>query len=433
MNGSDGVHPIPAGERINALDVLRGFALLGIFLMNIEFFSRPLQDIGGAGIDPLMQGADYVADALIYFFVQSKFWTLFSLLFGMGFAVMIERARHHGRPFLPTYLRRTLALLGIGLVHAVLIWSGDILVSYAIGAFTLLLLRGIRHGWRRWRDKAEPAPMPAGRLARWGVGLYAFPLVLLLVGGGIASLVPADAVPPAQASQRAEAFAKLAAQRDGAIEAYSQGSYADAVAQRASDTAMQFGNLPFFLFLLLGVFMVGAAVIRSGMLGRPGEFLPQIRRFRNVALPAGFAVMGLSVALGTAPPLDSFGFSFAVQMSSYLAAGLLLSLAYAATLVVALQGAAGPWLQAWLAPAGRMALTNYLTQSLLCTLLFYHYGLGLWGQVGRAAQVGLVLAVYATQLVLSRWWLARFQFGPMEWLWRAITYWTWPGMRKAPA
>ena len=116
---------------------------------------------------------------------------------------------------------------------------------------------------------------------------------------------------------------------------------------------------------------------------------------------------------------------------TYLAAGLVLALAYGATVVTSLNSRLGPWLHVWIAPAGRMALTNYLSQSLLGTLIFYHYGLGLWGQIGRAAQVGVVFAIYSQQLLFSRWWLARFHYGPMEWLWRAVTYWRWPIMRRA--
>ena len=131
--------PIASSERIQALDVVRGFALIGIFLMNIEFFNRPMHDLG-QGLPTDVTGADHWAGWLIYTLVQGKFWTMFSLLFGMGFAVMLTRAERAERNFLRPYLRRIAALFAFGTIHHVLIWGGDILFSYSIGAAGLLLL-----------------------------------------------------------------------------------------------------------------------------------------------------------------------------------------------------------------------------------------------------------------------------------------------------
>ena len=148
--------PIAPSERIEALDVLRGFALIGILLMNMEAFSGPL-DMSFTGIDPHWQGWDYWADAFVYVFVQGKFFTLFSLLFGMGFAMMVQRAEVAGRPFAGMYWRRSLSLLAIGLVHALLIWSGDILVPYALLAIPLLAFRDVPARWLAWLGVAGAA------------------------------------------------------------------------------------------------------------------------------------------------------------------------------------------------------------------------------------------------------------------------------------
>jgi len=432
MGAGTKLGPVTGGERIEAMDIVRGFALLGIFLMNVEFFSRPLQDIGSEGINSTLLGLDYAADALVYFFVQSKFWTLFSMLFGMGFAVMIDRAQRAGRPFVLPYLRRSIALLGIGAIHACLVWAGDILVTYAAGALVLLLLRGLRHGILSLRRRGEPmVPMRAKKLAVLGGSLYAVPLLLLLVVGTLTSLKPPGHAAPSP--ERAAALAERAQATTTAIHAYSQGTYAEAVDQRVHDTLEQLAQLPAFLFLLIGIFLIGIAILRSGALSQPEVHGAALRRVRNWGLPIGFALGAISISLGTAAPMGSLRLSNAIQMVTYLASGLVLALAYGATMTLAAQGKAGPWLRRWLAPAGRMALSNYLVQSLIGTLLFYHYGLGLWGQVGRAGQVLLVFTVFGLQLLVSRWWLARFQFGPVEWLWRAITYWTLPPMRREPA
>ena len=422
--------PITGAERIQALDVARGFALLGIFLMNVEFFTRPLQDISAEGIDPAMHGIHWAADALVYFFVQSKFWTLFSILFGMGFAVMIDRAQRAGRSFLPAYLRRSLALLAIGCVHALLIWSGDILVSYALGALAMLLARQLRRGVFRIAGERDPRPMSAGALAICGAGLYGSVLVLVLVSGSLTSLTAGLPRDPARVAEEISAHTEQQARRAVEEHAYSTGTYHDAVRERVADTVEQLDDLPLFMPLLLGAFLIGAALIRSGWLADPGAHAQRFRLGRNLGLLVGFALMALSTALGTTPPNGRFGLGQAIQVVTYLLAGLILALSYGATLVTLLAGRFGPWLRTWLAPAGRMALSNYLLQSLIGTLLFYGYGFAFWGQVGRAWQVLLVLVIYALQLLFSRWWLARFNYGPMEWLWRAATYWQWPVMSR---
>jgi uncharacterized protein len=420
--------PTAPGERIDAMDIVRGFALLGIFLLNIEFFTRPLQDINAEGIDSAARGLDYVVEWATYFFVQNKFWTLFALLFGMGFTVMIDRADRAGRPFVLIYLRRTLALFAIGLAHALLIWSGDILLTYAIAAVLLLVARQARRAWRRWRDKAEPAPMSAAQLAGWGIALYVAPLLLLLAVG-IRGTARADL--PVKAERQAEIAASMAedlAVRNRAEQAYSEGSYRQGLDQRLQDTAAQlvstFATMPW----TLGIFLLGAAIVRSGALWDIRAHQGEFRRMRNWGLLAGFALMAISMQLGTATP-TRMRLPGALQLVTLLMASLVLALAYGATLVTCLGSRAGPWMKRWLAPAGRMALTNYLLQSVVGTLLFYQYGLGLWGQMSRAWQFALVVVVFALQLVLSRWWLDRFRFGPVEWLWRWATYGRRPAMR----
>jgi uncharacterized membrane protein YeiB len=138
------LRPIASNERIQALDVVRGFALIGIFLMNIEWFNRPIGELG-MGMPSTLSGADWWAGYLIYILVQGKFWTMFSLLFGMGFAVMLTRAERAGRGFLVPYVRRIFALAVFGACHHIFLWAGDILFSYAVAAMCLLLLL-----WARW-------------------------------------------------------------------------------------------------------------------------------------------------------------------------------------------------------------------------------------------------------------------------------------------
>ena len=389
----------PAG-RLGHLDALRGFALLGIALMNVEFFTTPLADMGqgvGAGQGPL----DRAADWLVYVLVQGKFWGLFSLMFGMGFVLMLDRARAASTRFVPTYLRRCVGLLVIGLVHALLVWAGDILVSYALGALVLLVL--FRHAG-------------AETMLAWGIALWVLPVGMYVMGGaamahaGPEELASFEFTPVFMEQLRAQELA-----------AYSTGSWAEATTARAGFLYRMLPNELFLLPILVGVFLVGGWLVRSGAV-----LDPRAHRARLLRLAiAGYVVGGLltagSLRLTASPVLEGPAAGEALLATGlHLAGGLPLALAYAATfLLLATRSGSRAGV---LAPAGRMALTNYLLQSLVGTWIFYGHGLGLWGEVGRAGQVAGVLTFFALQVAASHWWLARFHQGPVEWAWRVFTY-----------
>ncbi|RPE77177.1 DUF418 domain-containing protein [Vulcaniibacterium tengchongense] len=407
--------PLPAPtaehERIEALDALRGLALLGIFLMNVEQFGAPLVGME-EGIAPGQAWPDRVADAFVYVFVRSKFWTLFSLLFGMGFAAMLARAEARGAAFAPLYLRRSVALLAIGLAHALLVWSGDILVNYALAALLLLSLRRL----------PDSALWPAGA-SLYGAVIALGVLGALAVGAlGALGAVPAD--PAAEAGE--------AALRQAEIEAYRHGGYAEATAMRLRYFLQMFWLNLALLPMVLGMFLIGAWFVRSGAIRDPAAHARLFRRLLWIGGPLGLAVTLASFALDPSPQTGGRPDARALLASTlHMAAAPAMALAYLAMAMLALQRGAR-WLRA-LAPAGRMALSNYLLQSLLGTWLFYGHGLGLWGEVGRAWQVAGVAAVFALQVAASRAWLARFRYGPVEWLWRGFTYGALPPMRRAAA
>lgn len=404
--------PMPAQGRLQTLDVLRGFALLGIFLMNVEYFGRPITDMG-SGIDPRQPPLDYALSWLVYVFVQGKFWILFSLLFGMGFALMDERAERAGGDFRALYVRRSLALLGIGLAHALLVWAGDILVGYAIGAFVLLCFR-------------HAAPPTQGR---WGAALYGAPAVGLLALSLLLLLADpgTGAADPAALARQA----REAADRAAETAAYAHGTWWDATCMRARYFVGHWSETVVFLAFAVGMFLVGAWLLRSGVVTRPAEHARLHRLLRRGALPAGLALALASAAVAVRFDWVHDGARAMLAMAMMLVASPLMSLGYLSLLVGALQTARGARMGSVLAPAGRMALTNYLLQSTVGTLVFYGHGLGLWGQVPRRWQLPGVLAVFAVQVLASRWWLAHYRFGPVEWLWRACTYGRFPPMRPA--
>ncbi|MDO5505685.1 MAG: DUF418 domain-containing protein [Pseudoxanthomonas suwonensis] len=408
---SDASRPLAArptlqGERILALDVLRGGALLGIFLMNIEGMAGPMVD-AVSGIDPRWQGGDRIADAVVHFFVQGKFYTLFSLLFGMGFVLFLDRARAGDRG-IGLYVRRLLVLLAIGVLHGVLLWSGDILVGYALIGFGLLVLANVSARGLWWL----------------GLGLFLLgPLLLLLAAAGMHAAGESGQAMAAATAQSLQDMAQ--AQRL----AYGSGSFAQASAQRAADMVMMLADLLMFGVVLLGLFAIGAALQRAGVAVAVDTHRVLLRRLLGIGLPLGLGLMLLSVRVSpvVSNPLVP---AQATAQALLMLAQLPMALGYLAAGVLALDRSTGRRALGWLAPAGRMALSNYLLQSLVATTVFHGYGLGLFDQVSRLQQVEFVLLVFVAQVLASRWWLARYRFGPAEWLWRWATYGHRPALRR---
>lgn len=418
MNDKGLLSPLEAGARLPALDVLRGFALLGILLMNIEGMVGPL-GASMTGVDPALSGADRVADTLIYLFVQGKFFPLFSLLFGMGFAVMLVRADAAGTSVTAPYLRRLLALLGIGLAHGVLVWSGDILLSYAL--LGLPMLWWFRH-------------TPGTRLPHWGIVLVLLPCAFLFAGGAVGSAMLANPGSAAEFqlqmdAQRGEMAAMIEAQRA----AYGSGTWGEATAQRTADVLMMLGYLPMFGVFILGLFLLGMWFVRSGAIAQPEAHARLFSRLRTLLLPLGLAMTLLSWRLEPTMAFGRLDLRSSSAQALQMLGGAMMALGYLAWVVRALQIAPGSRLASWLASAGRMALSNYLLQSLVMTWIFYGYGLGYFERLPRAWQPLLVLGFFALQVALSRWWLARARFGPAEWLWRWLTYGRRPGWRRSAA
>jgi uncharacterized protein len=399
---TDNLAPIAVAERIEAMDVLRGFALFGILLMNLEGFVGPVL-AAGTGLDPKLVGMDRTVDLLVYVLVQGKFYTLFSLLFGMGFAVMSQRAEQASRPFAGVYWRRGLVLLALGAVHALFVWAGDILMMYALCSFLLLAFRPLPYRWYVWL----------------GLGAYAMPIGFMFLMGGMGSLL-------AGTEGWDKAMGEIGTQMQVLIDnervAYGSGSYADATWQRLKSTGMLLSNITMFGFIAFGLFLLGAWFVRSGAIARPGEFPRMYATLRWVAWPLGLLTMLGSVALAPTMDFATFNLRVSTAFALQMLANLLMCLGYVAWVMRAL--ASAPWQRplAWLAPAGRMALTNYLMQSLVCTWIFYGYGLGYFEQLPRAWQPVFALVLFGLQVALSRLWLSRFRFGPVEWLWRSLTY-----------
>ena len=403
----------PVRERLLHLDVLRGFALLGIFMVNFAYFTQPVQSIA-LGPDPNLGGADRAVELLIATLFQGKFVALFSILFGAGFMLMAERAAERASPFWGLYLRRLLILGVFGLAHLLLVWSGDILLVYALCALFMILF---------FRNT------PSNRLWKWALVFFAVPP--LTIGLLTALIQSTSGDPELQASILAgfdEAQQELLASVSQAAAINATGSWMDNVGQRLRDMQFLLSSFLFWVPSIVGYFLLGRWLVVSGRLVRPREHLMFFRRWRSRGLVMGLPLALLASWLGLVSgslvvptPLA------ALTLSAYTVSAVLLSLGYLSVVMLS-------W-ERWqiLAPVGRMALTNYLLQSLVWTWLFYGHGLGLWGELARWTHPLVVLAFFAMQIAFSHWWMGRFRFGPAEWLWRSLTYLKLQPMRQEAA
>ena len=393
------MEPTGATERIPIVDLLRGFALLGIAVVNIAPGSTPVYALL-VDLQLWTGPADRLATALIRFLAEGKFYPLFSFLFGLGFAIQQERAEAPGVRFGRLYARRLGALLLIGLVHAFGIWYGDILVLYALLGFVLLLF---------FRRRA-----PRTLLIWAGISLL-MPILLTAALLGLGG-------PPDEAAAE-EYAAPLRELAEESIRAYSRGTFAEIMAQRARDVIFIYVSFPFFAPNVLAMFLLGLYAARRGILRDVPTHLGLIRAVWRWGLALG--LLGGAVYTVTSE-LSQRAVPSALALAGSVAFGIggpALGLAYAAGLVLLVQRhpAWGERL-APLAAAGRMALTNYLLQSVVATTVLYSYGPGLYGTIGPALGLGLAAAIYVAELALSVWWLNHFRFGPAEWLWRSLTY-----------
>lgn len=397
--------PVSLGERIEVLDVLRGVALFGIIAANMRGFSAPLATYINHTLmwtDP----ANRVAQAFVDLFIQGKFITLFSFMFGIGFAIQMERADAKGVQSRAFYLRRLAVLLLFGILHVVLLWWGDILAPYALLGFVLLL----------FRKRSQKS------LLRWSAGLYAYPAVLATVMLALHSAGVRIPMPPPPTPEELQRV----------IGVYGSGTYLDIVRQNIKELPFQGFGLVFFYPRVLGIFLLGLWVWREGIIRDLDSKSDLLRRCQKHGLWVGLIFNAAAVAVKEIfhpDPLAPSGWGMVVMLSSSIGipAG---SLFYAST--VALLWQKMQW-RARLRPfaaVGRTALSNYLLQSLVCTTLYYSWGGGLYGRVGPLLGFIPTVAIYSAQVVLSVWWLRRFASGPMEWLWRRLTYGrVGPGLR----
>ncbi len=403
------VGPVRNTERIVTLDIVRGFALLGILIMNMPGFSTSFfAGADGAYLwpDPLNRYAEQLRNMLF----SGKFNSMFSLLFGIGFTLQLGRMEARDPAHATTtYVRRLLALAVFAALHVGVFWTGDVLHIYVVLGFGLLLLR-----------------RASNRLV---YGLIIATLLFPMVSGLLRLwLMSPDIV----AARLAEAKAWEASNNL----AYGHGSFWAAAHEHAREALHFYDNrwslwgTSSFHVQMTTTMLIGFLIGRNGWVRRIPDLMPQVRRLQWWALGIGltcalvFSLVGMYTRAPEPSPLK------VLVGINYVLARLGLMLFYVMSIVWLAQLPLWQRRFAPMAAAGRMPLTNYLMQTLLCTTLFYGWGFGLWGQVGPAAELLLALAIFfGVQVPFSALWLRHFETGPLESLWRLLTYGRRPAVR----
>jgi uncharacterized protein len=394
--------PVAESERIASLDVLRGFALLGILVMNIQSFAM----VGVAYDNPMAyhapQGADFLVWLLSHLLADQKFISIFSMLFGAGILLMSQKAERAGTEPARLHYRRMGWLMVFGLLHAYLLWYGDILFVYGVcGLFVYLF----RHKSPRTLVACAFVLATIGALIAIGLGVFWLPH---LSPHARADFIQDNWLPsPQDINDETAAY---------------RGSWIHQMSWRAP-TALYIET---WLFLRLYVWKTSSLMLLGMALFKAGALQARWSRRRYWWLAAAGLFVGIPVTLfGVVQDFASHwdvGYSFYLGEQYNYWGSYLIALGWIALIMRWCQSSRAPALRERLAAAGRMAFTNYILQTVICITIFYGSGFGYFERVPRTGQILIVFAVYAAQLALSPLWLRHFRFGPLEWLWRSLTY-----------
>lgn len=397
----------PVEQRIDALDALRGFAVLGILVMNIQSFAMPMAAYLNPTAFGSMDGINGAAWAISHVLADQKMMALFSMLFGAGIVLFCERAAASGRSEAGYHYRRNVWLMIFGLLHGYLLWSGDILFLYALCAFVLFPLR----------------KRSSRSLFKLGIIFLAVSSILYMLVGASLQFMPPEELEaqmlPMWLPDQDAMVAEIAAM---------QGNWLSQMSVRVPMTQEMQGLALFMwgFWRASGMMLLGMALYKSRVLTGLADN-SVYRRLVLLAVLVGMPLVLLGIYWNFQNNWQISSMFFGSQFNYW--GSVLISLGFMSAILLLLKNGIVPALTKRLAAVGRMAFSNYIMHTVLCGLIFYGHGLGLIGEFDRAGQLLIVLGIWALQLWLSPIWLHHFRFGPLEWLWRSLTYWKLQPMR----
>jgi uncharacterized protein len=397
--------PVSLSERADMLDVLRGFALLGVLLDNLFGFTGY-----GYFTDAQREAlSTWPADSIIGLaeltFINGKFYSLFSLLFGIGFSIIFIRNEQRGVNPFKIFYRRLFVLLLFGAVHLFLLWEGDILFLYALIGLLLPL-------FRKCSDKT---------LLTWSIALIASPILIDMI----------NVLFHFKTGNFLETIAKGIDQKTGVPtdDSLSKYLYKPGSGWQEWRNWQASGFLYRYAYIIesnripkvLGMFLLGFYAGRKMMYINPGNYVTVFKKIRRwgfiMGIPASLAMAFFEIDGKEVP--DAAGLLDTI----FYATGVVpLSMTYVSVICLHWIKKQGNSKLKILAPAGRMALTNYLSQTMLGIIIYYGVGFGFGGNIGPAIFIPVGLCVYALQIIFSNWWFKYFNYGPLEWIWRMLTY-----------
>ncbi|MBB48912.1 MAG: hypothetical protein CMJ33_10345 [Phycisphaerae bacterium] len=417
--------PIKGGERIAALDALRGLAIFGILFVNASYFGLPMMETVQPDLDPALEAGgsapNWFAAWFVKTFFEMKFISMFSMMFGISAALQFDRARRSGSNFDGFYLRRLLILLGFGVLHAVAFFYGDVLTIYALLGLSLLIFCRLK--------TAILLPIIVGLMT-----ISAFLTTGMML---LESLAPdtESAQTTGQATRTGwDAIMNSGFQPQSSVYidaetiAHQEGPYLDLLIFRTLAWFMAlFTGVLTYGWHIMGMFALGVVIKRSAFFTGNGAGA-RLRFWMMLLLPLGLLIEGLAAWVHLTETDSVWNEVLLILAREF--STVVVMLGYAATLVTLVNMNVASVLFGWLAKVGRMALTNYLLESLIMTTIFEYYGFGLFGKMSRVDLILASAVICVILTVFSVLWLRWFSRGPMEWLWRMLAYMRRPALKR---
>ena len=386
-------------NRIVSLDILRGFAILGILIMNIVSFSTISASYSNPFAEGTIEGVDKWAFIFGEVFANHKFMSLFSILFGASILLITQKIEDKGKSATKTHFLRNMWLLLFGLIHAYVLWYGDILVSYALCSV-----------WLYWFRKKSAKALLVVSIIFFLIGCF-----LIYLQGVSLPYWPKEFLQEARTSWQPQAEV-ISSEKQAYL-----GSWLQQQPHRI-DTAQKLQSYVFLMgngWHITSLMLLGMALLKLKILTAQKS----IRFYKGMS----FFGFGIGLTLGALGLIINYNNGWTYEFSMFqgslynLLGSIPMAMGYIGLVMLLAKSKYYNVIQNWIAPIGKMALTNYLLQSIIATLLFYGYGFGLFSKVNRAELWGFILIIWTIQILYSSWWLSKFKLGPFEWLWRSLT------------